>query len=237
MWQTQPLFAHCCGLFVCLWNSWLCNWWSRTRLIAWKMVTDTVGSMFNRPLTWTWLPGMCDVRSAVLLSLCSGQLKVNSSPSYLCLTRLLSVTLPFISAASQISGKECSYEFPICSLCVWVTERSTELSDLDSLPGSQLACVALSILPPFLSLPSFLSRSPLPSLSTNILLSVTGLYKLYIEQTFYLEALCEERKTLAWKFLPSSWTSTQHTDRKWDQHLLSGVQLLCTEEKKTHRNW
>lgn len=78
-----------------------------------------------------------------------------------------------------------SFLFTDC-VCVSDWEKHREHTDLDSLPGSQLACVALSILPPFLSLPS----SPPP----NILLSVSSLYKTHTVQTLYLEALCEERK-------------------------------------------
>lgn len=82
-------------------------------------------------------------------------------------------TLPFISATSQISGKECSNEFP--PLLIVCVSEAQESSDLDSLPGRQLACVALSsfLLPPPLSL------SPVTSSCLSLAYIRAILYKLF----------------------------------------------------------
>ena len=95
----------------------------------------------------------------------------------------------------------------LCSDCDW--EKHREHTDLDSLPGSQLACVALSTPPPP-SFSSFLPLSPCLPPPCNILLSVTGLYKTLIVQSLYLEAMCEERKLITLEVLcrhrPEVWS-------------------------------
>lgn len=85
-------------------------------------MTDTVQGAFDCLVALTWLPGVCNLCSAILFTVLraikgerenSGFHLEQQQLSYLSHLISLGNTLPFISATSQISGKECSYEFPL----------------------------------------------------------------------------------------------------------------------------
>lgn len=115
------------------------------------------------------------------------------------LTWFLLVTLcPSYQLPLRSVGRNAVMSFLLYWLCVWVKHREQWFRQ-SAWPSARLRGLEF--------LPSAPPSLPLPC---NILLSVTGLYKSHTVQTFHLEALCEQRKTITWKFLPFCWTSTRH---------------------------
>ena len=146
-----------------------------------------------------------------------------------------------LSPSNLISPGNTSYQPPLRSVrrnavmsflftdCV--AARSTESTDLDSLPGSQLACVALCIPPHPPSLPSSppLSRSAVTSSCLTLAYIRTILYKL-----FTWKHCARIGKQWPGNSFPSA-----ELGRKWDQNLACtlGSFIITLESKSNTLKW